>query len=79
MEIGGAEKSVLEIGSYLKKSQYEPMVLTSGGRLIEKLKNEDINYIENEFNQVMLEEGYKSLFYFPTFKEFIRSISDETN
>jgi len=51
MEIGGAEKSVLEIGSYLKKSQYEPMVLTSGGRLIEKLKNEDIKVIIRKIDQ----------------------------
>jgi len=45
----------------------------------EKLSNDDVNYVENEFNDLMLGEGYKSLFYFPTFKEFIRSISDETN
>ena len=45
----------------------------------EKLSNEDVNYVEKEFNDLMLGEGYKSLFYFPTFKEFIRSISDETN
>ena len=45
----------------------------------EKLDNEDVNYIEKEFNDLMLGDNYKSLFYFPTFKEFIRSISDETN
>jgi len=42
-----------------------------------KLENEDVNYIENEFNQIMLEDGYKSLFYFPNFKEFISRINDE--
>tara|TARA_B100000029_G_scaffold511582_1_gene606030 strand:+ start:490 stop:1656 length:1167 start_codon:yes stop_codon:yes gene_type:complete len=51
MEIGGAEKSVLEIGSYLKRSKYEPMVLTSGGKLVEKLKKENIGVIIKKIDQ----------------------------
>ena len=41
----------------------------------EKLSNEDVNFIEDEFNNYMLEDGYKSLFKFPEFKKFIKSIS----
>lgn len=56
----------------LKASFYE----VSGS---EKLGNDDINFIEQEFNNFMLEEGLKSLFLFPKFKEFIKSITSETN
>ena len=42
-----------------------------------KFTQEDINYIENEFNEIMLEEGYNSLFSFPKFKEFIKSVVSE--
>ena len=45
----------------------------------EKLNNEDIDFIEKEFNYYMLEDGYKNLFRFPKFKEFIKSITSETN
>tara|TARA_Y100000590_G_C15656050_1_gene990655 strand:- start:64 stop:1683 length:1620 start_codon:yes stop_codon:yes gene_type:complete len=45
----------------------------------EKLNNEDIDFIEKEFNYYMLEDGYKNLFRFPKFKEFIKSITNETN
>tara|TARA_B100001123_G_scaffold450813_1_gene624026 strand:+ start:2163 stop:3800 length:1638 start_codon:yes stop_codon:yes gene_type:complete len=45
----------------------------------EKLKNDDVNYIEEEFNNLMLEDGYASLFHFSKFKEFIKSISSEIN
>ena len=41
MEIGGAEKTVLEIGAYLKNTHYEPIVLTSGGGMIENLKEKN--------------------------------------
>jgi len=44
----------------------------------EKLSNDDINFIEQEFNNFMLEDGLKSLFLFPKFKEFIKSITSET-
>ena len=45
----------------------------------EKLKNDDVNFIEQEFNDFMLIEGYNSLFRFPKFKEFVKSITSETN
>jgi hypothetical protein len=44
-----------------------------------KLENNDINFIEQEFNDFMLEDGLESLFMFPKFKEFIKSITSETN
>ena len=45
----------------------------------EKMNNEDIDFIENEFNDFMLEDGYQDLFRFPKFKEFIKSITTEAN
>ena len=44
---------------------------------IDKSNLEDINFVENEFNDLMLEDGYKKLFYFPKFKEFIKSVTSE--
>ena len=43
----------------------------------EKIKDQDINYIEKEFNNLMLEDGYKTLFDFSQFKEFIKSITSD--
>jgi len=45
----------------------------------QKLKNEDVSYIEKEFNNLVLEDGYTSLFNFLKLKEFIRSVTIETN
>ena len=42
----------------------------------QKIKDEDILYIENEFNDLLLEEGYASLFNFLKLKEFVRSINE---
>ena len=39
----------------------------------------DISYIENEFNAILLEDGYKSLFSFPNLKEFIKLVVAEEN
>ena len=36
-----------------------------------------INYIENEFNNIILEDGYASLFNFRKLKEVIKTISSE--
>ena len=44
-----------------------------------KLSNDDVNFIEKEFNDFMLTDGYESLFRFPKFKNFIKSILSETN
>ena len=46
---------------------------------IQKLKNEDVAYIEKEFNNLILEDGYESLFNFLKLKEFIRLVVIETN
>ena len=40
-----------------------------------KYSSEDTSYIEKEFNDLILEDGYKKLFYFPKFKEFIKAIT----
>ena len=45
----------------------------------EKYNNEDTNFIEDEFNEIMLENGYESLFYFPNFKDLIKSVTNEAN
>jgi hypothetical protein len=45
----------------------------------QKLKNEDVAYIEKEFNNLILEDGYASLFNFLKLKEFIRLVLIETN
>lgn len=39
-----------------------------------KFSNEDINYIEKEFNKLMFEKGYESLFNFSVLKEFVQSV-----
>ena len=44
-----------------------------------KSNSEDVNYIEKEFNYLMLEDDYRKLFHFPKFKEFIKSITSENN
>ena len=43
----------------------------------EKFKSEDINYIEREFNNILLENGYESFFDFRKFKEFIKLMMEE--
>ena len=39
-----------------------------------KVSKEDITFIEKEFNNIMLEDGYNNFFQFPKFKEFIKQI-----
>jgi len=46
---------------------------------LDKLNKDDVNYIEKEFNSIMLDNGYETLFLFSNFKEFIKSISSEVN
>ena len=43
-----------------------------------KMKNEDLIYIENEFNELMFSKGYESFFNFYNFKEFIKLVTEET-
>ena len=35
----------------------------------------DVNFIEDEFNDLMLSDGYKNLFHFPKFVDFVKSIT----
>ena len=42
-----------------------------------KFNNEDVDYAEREFNDLMFEDGYKKLFDFPTLKNLIKSVMDE--
>jgi len=44
-----------------------------------KLNENDVNFIEKEFNNIMLEKGYENLFRFPIFKDFIKSVASENN
>ncbi len=44
-----------------------------------KLKEDDINFIEEEFNEIILRNGYDNLFRFPKFTEFLKSVTSETN
>ena len=45
----------------------------------EKINNEDVVFIEREFNNIILGEGYKSLFNFSNIKEFVKLITSEDN
>jgi len=44
-----------------------------------KFKDEDVSYLEKEFNNLVLSGGYASLFNFIKLKEFIRSITPVVN
>ena len=44
-----------------------------------KFNEEDISYIEKEFNEILLEERYASFFNFDKLKEFIKLITPEHN
>ena len=46
MEIGGAERTVLEITSFLKDTNFSSLVLTSGGKLIDDLEKANIEVIK---------------------------------
>ena len=44
-----------------------------------KLNTEDINFVESEFNDLMLEKGFLYLFDFEKFKVFLKSVINEKN
>ena len=44
-----------------------------------KLSKEDVDFIELEFNDIMLEDGYTYLFNFPKLKDLIKSVTNEKN
>ncbi len=41
-----------------------------------KISQDDVNFIEKEFNDFMLDDGYKN-YSFPQFKNFVKSILSE--
>ena len=45
----------------------------------DKFTDEDVDYIQKEFNEFILEDGYASLFDFLKLKEFLKLITTETN
>ena len=45
----------------------------------EKVKSNDIDFIEQEFNDYMLSEGFINLFSFSEFKNFLKSVVSESN
>ena len=45
----------------------------------EKFRTEDINFIESEFNELMLENGFNDLFNFKKLKVFLKSAREEKN
>ena len=44
-----------------------------------KFTNEDVNYIEKEFNNFLLDGGYETFFNFLNLKEFVKLMMDETS
>ena len=54
MEIGGAERTVLEITSFLKDAEFSSLVLTSGGKLIGELEKENIEVIKLKIDKKIL-------------------------
>ena len=87
--IDNKKKFMSKFGIYNKKDISETLYVSGNFDLLniknsfyeiegnEKLKIEDINFIENEFNSYMLSNNYKELFLFKKFKEFIKSITSE--
>ena len=89
--VDNQKKFLSKFGIYNEES-ISPNLFVSGNFDLENLKssfyeisgkeefsNEDINFIEQEFNDYMFEDSYKSLFKFSEFKKFIKSISNEKN
>ena len=70
MEIGGAERTVLEITSFLKNTKFSPLVLTSGGKLIGELEKENIEVIKLKIDKKNPYSIIKNFFLFiKIFKE----------
>ena len=45
----------------------------------DKFKEDDVLYIEKEFNDILLEDGYSTLLNFKKIKEFMQLVATETN
>ena len=87
--IDNKKKFISKFGIYNKKDISDNMYVSGNFDLLniknsfyeiegnEKLKIEDVNFIEKEFNSYMLSEKYKELFLLKKFKQFIKSITSE--
>ena len=64
MEIGGAERTVLEITSFLKDTEFSSLVLTSGGKLIGELEKENIEVIKLKIDKKNPYSVIKNFFLF---------------
>jgi len=87
--IDNEKKFISKFGIYNKKD-LPPNLFVSGNFDIQNIKNSfyeilankkfnenDINFIETEFNDFILSNGYQDLFKFSKFKEFIKSITSD--
>lgn len=45
LESGGVERGAIDLAIYLKKNDHQPIIITSGGRMINQLKENNIKYI----------------------------------
>jgi glycosyltransferase involved in cell wall biosynthesis len=64
MEIGGAERTVIEITAFLKNTNYSSIVLTSGGKLTEDLKKLNIEVIKRQIDRKNPLSIIKNIFVF---------------
>ncbi len=88
--IDNERKFLSKFGVYNNKKTVYPNLFISGNLDLKKIRtsfyeisnenklsNGDVNYIENEFNEMMLENGFKDLFNFQKFKRFVKSVVNE--
>jgi len=87
--IDNKKKFISKFGIYNKKDISDNLYVSGNFDLLniknsfyeievnEKLKVEDVNFIEKEFNSFLLSENYKDLFLFKKFKQFVKSITSE--
>ena len=91
--IDNKKKFLSKFGIYNKKKEnISPNLFVSGNINLKKLKtsfyeisnrdkleSDDIDFIEQEFNDYMFSDGFESLFSFSEFKKFLKSVSSEDN
>ena len=86
------QKKFISKFSLYNKKKISPNIFVSGNldlinlkcsfyeiSALDKLNKDDVNYIEKEFNSIMFDNGYETLFLFSNFKEFIKTISSSVN
>ena len=64
MEIGGAERTVLEITSFIKDTKFSSLVLTSGGKLVGELEKKNIEVIKLKIDKKNPYSVIKNFFLF---------------